>query len=101
MNARNVFVSFLAVLVLCWSNVLLADDTAEADLTPVTVTVNINEADAEKLASVLDGVGLRRAQAIVAYREKNGKFFAPEELSAVRGIGMATVEKNGDRIVVQ
>ena len=100
MIARNILASFLTVLVLCWSSVLMADDDANGASGDL-VTVNINKADAKTLASVLDGVGLRRAQAIVAYREKNGRFFAAEELSAVRGIGKATVEKNGDRIVVQ
>ena len=99
MIARNLFVSFMAVLVLCWGNVLLADD----DGLPVVmeeVTVNINQADAETLASVLSGVGISRAEAIVSYREKNGKFYSAEELSSVRGIGMSTVAKNEGRIVV-
>ena len=100
MKARNLFVSFMAVLVLCWGNVLLADD----DGLPVAIeesTVNINQADAETLASVLSGVGISRAEAIIAYREKNGKFYSAEELSSVRGIGMSTVAKNEGRIVVK
>jgi competence protein ComEA len=100
MKARNLFVSFMAVLVLCWSNVLFADD----DGLPVVMeetTVNINQADAETLASVLSGVGISRAEAIIAYREKNGKFYSAEELSSVRGIGMSTVTKNETRIVVK
>jgi competence protein ComEA len=99
-KARNLFVSFMAVLVLCWSNVLLADD----DGLPVVmdeITVNINQADAETLASVLSGIGISRAEAIIAYREKNGKFYSAEELSSVRGIGMSTVAKNEGRIVVK
>jgi competence protein ComEA len=100
MKARNLFVSFMAVLVLCWGNVLFADD----DGLPVVMeetTVNINQADAETLASVLNGVGISRAEAIIAYREKNGKFYSAEELSSVRGIGMSTVTKNETRIVVK
>ena len=101
MKARNLFVSFIAVLVMCWSNVLLADNANQAEPDQLEVTVNINQADAETLASVLNGVGISRAQAIVAYREKNGKFYSAEELSAVRGIGKRTVEKNESRIVVK
>jgi competence protein ComEA len=100
MKARNLFVSFMAFLVLCWGNVLFADD----DGLPVVmeeITVNINQADAETLASVLSGVGISRAEAIIAYREKNGKFYSAEELSSVRGIGMSTVTKNETRIVVK
>ena len=40
--------------------------------------VNINTADAATLAQELTGIGDARAQAIVAYREKNGLSQAPK-----------------------
>lgn len=61
-------------------------------------TVNINRADAETLAEVLHGVGLSRAQAIVAYREQHGEFRDAYELANIKGIGDRTVEQNEDRI---
>lgn len=61
-------------------------------------TINVNTADAEMLSEQLDGVGLSKAQAIVAYREKNGDFIALDELTAVRGIGEKTLMKNAERI---
>jgi competence protein ComEA len=101
MKAKNLFLSFFAVLLLCCGNTVLADDTGTgADQVSVEVTVNINEADAETLASTLNGIGLSKANAIVAYREANGPFYSAEELSAVRGIGMTTIEKNAGRIIV-
>ena len=87
---------FVAVIALSLSSVGFADGESQR-----VEQVNINTADAETLAMVLDGVGLNRAHAIVAYREAYGRFFAAEELSAVRGIGDATVEKNQHRIVVE
>ena len=62
--------------------------------------VNINTADAQTLAAVLEGIGLTRAQEIVAYRDQYGRFFAAEELAAVKGIGDRTVARNEDRIRV-
>lgn len=62
--------------------------------------VNINTADAATMAAVLDGVGLKKAQAIVSYREANGRFDTPAELAKVKGIGPATVDRNAARIVV-
>ncbi|MEY4588355.1 MAG: hypothetical protein RL497_431 [Pseudomonadota bacterium] len=62
--------------------------------------VNINTADAENLAAVLDGVGIKKAEAIVAYREQNGKFTSPEQLLEVKGIGKATLDKNKDKIKI-
>jgi competence protein ComEA len=62
--------------------------------------VNINSADAERLATALDGVGEVRAQAIVEYRETNGDFPSVASLTAVSGIGPATLESNRDRLTV-
>jgi competence protein ComEA len=100
MKARNLLISFLTVLCVCWGSVAMAN-TPETQTTEAQVTVNINEADAEKLAEVLDGIGLSRAEAIVQYRTENGRFYSAEELSAVRGIGMATVAKNESKIIVK
>lgn len=62
--------------------------------------VNINTADAATLDAVLINVGPSKAQAIVDYRKANGAFKSPEALAMVKGIGLKTVEKNRDRIVV-
>ena len=65
-----------------------------------TEKVNINTADAAALDRVLVGVGPSKAAAIVEYRKANGAFKSAEELAMVKGIGLKTVEKNRDRIVV-
>jgi len=56
--------------------------------------VDINKADAATLARELNGIGMSRAQAIVAYREKNGAFKSAEELLKVKGIGSRVIETN-------
>ena len=60
--------------------------------------VDVNTATAEQLAEALNGVGEAKAEAIVEYREANGPFEHIDELVNVRGIGMATVDKNRDMI---
>lgn len=62
--------------------------------------VNINTADAATLDRVLVGVGPSKAEAIVIYRKQNGAFKTADQLTGVKGIGLATIEKNRDRIVV-
>jgi competence protein ComEA len=64
-------------------------------------TVNINTADAATLADVLTGVGLAKAEAIVAYRKEHGGFKSVEQLSEVKGIGDKLVKANQERIVVK
>ena len=60
--------------------------------------VDVNTADAQTIARVLVGVGQSKAEAIVAYREENGRFESVEDLARVRGIGEATIKRNEARI---
>jgi competence protein ComEA len=62
--------------------------------------VDINTADAATLALALDGVGMTKAQDIVAHREQFGAFSSIDDLEEVRGIGPATVARNRDKILI-
>jgi len=75
-------------------------DTKAAKVQQIPSQVNINKADAEEISAVLKGVGLKKAEAIVAYRKANGKFKSIEQLAEVKGIGEATVEKNRSKLVL-
>ena len=70
--------------------------TAAASADPV----DINSATAEELAFVLNGVGAKKAAAIIAYREKNGPFQDVQELTKVSGIGAKLVENNKANLMV-
>lgn len=63
-----------------------------------TEPVNINTADAQALAEAINGVGLKRAQAIVEYRKENGPFSTVDELMQVQGVGEKTLEKSRERL---
>ncbi|CAK9884121.1 MAG: putative protein [Candidatus Erwinia impunctatus] len=63
-------------------------------------SVNINQATAQELAAALNGVGLKKAEAIVSYREQNGPFTQPEQLKEVPGLGNMLVERNLSRITL-
>ena len=62
--------------------------------------VDINSADAETLASSIDGVGTQKAIAIVKYREANGPFSSVDDLANVQGIGMKIIDKNRSKLTV-
>jgi len=70
----------------------------EAAAQPQQEQVSINEATAEQLSAVMNGVGLKKAQAIVSYREQYGPFSAIQQLSEVPGIGNALIERNAARL---
>jgi competence protein ComEA len=76
--------------------------TAQESMTPASAVisiVNINTADIDTLSS-LPGVGPKKAESIVTYRELNGSFNSVDELQNVKGIGKRMVEKLVDRVTI-
>ena len=63
--------------------------------------VNINTADKETLMSVIKGVGEKKAEAIIDYRNENGGFKSVDELTNVQGIGQSTVDKHRDKLTTK
>ncbi|MBM6947747.1 helix-hairpin-helix domain-containing protein [Mordavella massiliensis] len=61
--------------------------------------VNLNTAGLEELMT-LTGIGQTRAEAILAYREEQGQFRAPEDIMNVDGIKEGIYEKLKDEITV-
>ena len=58
-----------------------------------SLVININKADENAIAQ-LKGIGLKKAQAIVAYRKEHGDFSTMDELLNVKGIGQFVLDKN-------
>ena len=61
--------------------------------------ININSATKDELRT-LSGIGEKKAQAIISYRESHGGFQSAEELMEVEGIKTGTYEKIKDRIKI-
>lgn len=78
----------LVLLSLCACNVFAAP-------------VNINTADAKTISDSLNGIGQKKAEAIIKYRTEKGPFKVAEDLTNVAGIGPKTVEKNKADILLQ
>ncbi|AHG87274.1 DNA uptake protein [Bibersteinia trehalosi USDA-ARS-USMARC-190] len=76
------------------------EQVAQAQVQNVNL-VNLNTATAAEIQDKLVGIGAKKAQAIVEYREKNGNFISLEQLTEVSGIGKATLDKNRDRLVLE
>lgn len=92
--------SFLLAVILLSSNAALAKDESITKHEGIDIVININEAGAEELKTLLIGVGDSKAKAIIDYRKMNGKFVAVDDLSNVKGIGDKLIEKNRSRIVL-
>ncbi|UGB29590.1 helix-hairpin-helix domain-containing protein [Metabacillus sp. B2-18] len=61
--------------------------------------ININIATSEELQT-LSGIGPSKAEAIISYREENGKFKTIEGLLEVSGIGEKSLEKLKEEVTV-
>lgn len=101
--------SFSALLALFCSHAIAENTPTQSEPPAVaqpTQTVNVNlvnlnTATAAEIQDKLVGIGAKKAQAIVEYREKHGKFISIEQLTEVNGIGKATLDKNRERLVVE
>ena len=66
----------------------------------IAAPVNVNTADAKTISDALSGIGQKKAEAIVKYREEKGPFKTADDLTNVAGIGEKTVEKNKNDILL-
>ena len=75
----------------------LADESTGETAKAGENTVNINTASKEELMT-LSGIGEKRAQDIINFRTKNGKFTCAEDLMDISGIGEKTLTKIRSKI---
>lgn len=61
--------------------------------------INLNTASAKELVHSIRGIGVKRAQAIVQYRNTHGMFQSVFDLAKVRGLGGNFVKKH--QLVIQ
>jgi len=79
----------------------VAEDTpsTNAASSDITEIININSASIEQLQN-LSGIGEKKAQAIIDYRNEHGSFQTIEEIMNVKGIGQGIFAKIKNRIEV-
>lgn len=88
------------------STIVLAVADPQDEMRSLVITadyhpVNVNKASASRIAAAMKGVGLKTATAIVAYRKANGPFNSLDALTAVKGVGPRTLQKNEGVIVLE
>ncbi len=59
----------------------------------VITPVDVNTANVQQL-QMINGIGKSKAEGIIKYREQHGKFSSIDELTGVRGISRAFLEKH-------
>lgn len=94
MNLRSLLVFISALLVATFVHATPPPTNNPEPKPAPAKTINLNTADAATLATAVKGIGLKRAQSIVKYREANHGFKSIDELGDVPGIGKNFVVKH-------
>lgn len=81
--ASLAFMASLAALPLTQA---YADDATPIQSASVSERMDLNLVTAEELAT-LPGIGIKKAESIIQYREEKGRFLEVEQLTEVKGIG--------------
>ncbi len=84
------------------SNFCLAANSPDVKTQPPSQTIhkkiNLNTASATELMNSFKGIGKKRAENIVNYRNEHGKYKDIADLANVKGIGENFVKKNADAL---
>lgn len=99
MNKMNML-SLASVVLFAATPVMAAPTVAKASgssgpvqAREINNRINLNTAQAPEVAKALKGVGLKRAEKIIAYREKHGPFKSFSDLTKVHGIGAKFIQR--------
>jgi competence protein ComEA len=79
-------------------NALLLTLLLAFSLPSLAQAVNVNTADAQTLADSLNGIGIKKASAIIQWRTEHGNFASLDDLDQVKGIGPKILARNKDDI---
>ena len=80
-------------------NTAFANNESVVTEQKVSMTINVNTASAEQLAE-LKGLGVKKAQSIIDYRQAHGPFTNIADLMNVKGIGVKFIEKNSKYLAI-
>ena len=87
----------IAALLLCFGFNSFATSKPVVEkpvINQVVKKINLNTASPKTLSGKIKGIGIKRAEAIVAYREAHGAYSNFEELAKVKGISKRFVDTN-------
>lgn len=91
--ALSLFVATLPAHANVPPQLILAKQTASA-----AGKIDLNKVDLSSLTGSFKGIGKKRAEAIIAYRESHHGFKSIEELAEVKGLGQHFVSVNREKL---
>lgn len=104
-TVKNITASLAVMMALGLSAGAYASDSATTEpmtniaiATSITTKTNLNTADAQAITGKVKGIGLKRAEAIVAYRTEHGAYKSMDDLTNVKGITENFIKTHSDAL---
>lgn len=91
--------ALLTTILLFNTNLVSAEPTVTNEAVVMQQVVHLNKSTIDELMT-LKGVGQKKAEAILAYREQVGEFKSIEDLINVKGIGEKILSDNVERLKI-
>ena len=99
MSPKAVLCALLTSLLLFTTNVYSAESKVADHVVVMQQNVHLNKSTIDDLVT-LKGIGHKKAQAILAYRQQIGGFKSVGELINIKGIGEKILSDNKDRLKI-
>jgi competence protein ComEA len=99
---NNQILYFIAIIITIFSLQSYAEDITKEASNEASVNImviDINHAQTKDLLS-LKGIGMKKAKAIMTYRQTNGPFTHVDDLLKVQGIGKHVLAENKSRLKI-
>lgn len=100
MNAKYIAVllSLLVTTLPVHAQAVSQKETQEHQSLVTNSQINLNKADLSTLTGSFKGIGKKRAEAIIAYRDSHNGFKSLEELAEVKGFGQHFIDANREKL---
>ena len=98
-SLKALLCALLTTFTLLSANLASAETTDAKKVAAVEQVVHLNKSTVDDLVT-LKGIGHKKAQAIVTYREQMGEFKSIDDLVNVKGIGEKVLKDNVGRLKI-
>lgn len=96
---KALFCALLNTTLLFNTNLVFADSSVTNQAVAIQNVVHLNKSTIADLVT-LKGIGHKKAQAILAYREQVGAFKSIDDLIKIKGIGKKVLADNAGRLKI-
>lgn len=98
-SPKALICALLTSMLFFTANAISAEPKVTTHVEVMQKNVHLNKSTVDDLVT-LKGIGHKKAQAIVAYRQQIGTFKSVSELINVKGIGEKIISDNKDRLKI-